>query len=165
MMKALGKRGRGISSEEAAFLRSKKIIFDLGKMDLRDIQVSDHISNITISEEDYLVAEVCGNDPWIVLPALSSAGSGRYVCRTVLETEVRYSMFQIFHSDSEKLHDNFSEEKSVSLQISPGIQPYYIPLDEIGPLLRVDFGNKPGKYIIQSLEIREVEKACRREEV
>jgi hypothetical protein len=159
------KKERGISSDETAFLRSNKTVFDLGKMDPKDIQVSEHISDVTISEENYFVAEVCGNDPWIILPALPSAGSGRYVCRTVLETEVRDSMFQIFHRDPEKPCANFSEEKSIRLKMSPGIQPYYIPLDGVDPLLRVDFGNKPGKYIIHSLEIREMENACGGQEV
>jgi hypothetical protein len=164
MTEALEK-GRGISSYEAAFPRSNKTIFDLGKMNPKDIQVSDHISDVTISEQNCFVAEVCGNDPWIILPALPYDGSGRYVCRTVLETEVCDSMFQIFHRDQEDSCANFSEEKSVSLEISPGIQPYYIPLDGFGPLMRLDFGNKRGKYIIHSLEIREMENACGSEEV
>ncbi|MBW1780215.1 MAG: cobalamin-dependent protein [Deltaproteobacteria bacterium] len=164
MTEALEKE-RGISADKAAFLRSNKIVFDLGKMNPKDIQVSEHISDVTISEENYFVAEASGNDPWIILPALPSAGSGRYVCRTVLETEVRDSVFQIFYRDPEEPCANFSEENSVSLKISPGIQPYYISLDGVDPLLRVDFGNKPGKYVIHSLEIRETENAYGRQEV
>lgn len=51
---------------------------------------------------------------------------------------------------------DFNEANSHKVELTPGLQDYYVELKDVGPHLRLDIGDRAGKYVIPSFEIGEV---------
>ena len=139
------------------FETSRRRVLDLESiLGRQDLSVSHHVARADINERGHLVIEAFGNDPWVLLRSIPLEPEKRYMCRATVETDVKDATLQLFYINSGTKEVEFNEANSHKLALTRGIQDYYVELKDVGPHLRFDMGDKPGKYVIPSFEIREI---------
>jgi len=116
-----------------------------------------HEIAIHTTPEDVMLRS-SGNDPHFLLPEISC---GSFHHSVVLKVEMRSPVettMQIFYRTAKK--KQFCEEQSLKKGISRGdnVVYFWLPIDVIEGSIRMDPGNKPGEYILKSIEVREVAK-------
>ncbi|PIE57776.1 MAG: hypothetical protein CSA33_06945 [Desulfobulbus propionicus] len=137
------------------FLKSKKGIF---LNDFRSLSFNRHVKKLKDTGENLLLESI-GNDPILYFPSLPLEKGQTYIVHIVLESSVS-SILQLFYSGSRQSGYPFSERRSLRVEVHPGRNDVYLGLDYeyLGDLLRLDPIVGPGAVVIETIEIREINK-------
>ena len=139
-----------------AFHESGQSVFSLPRAGLGGVVHTNQLERIDFTSQRHLVATSSGDDPWFVLPPLDFNGGSRHIARIVLETDVEDVNFCLFYVLRNESEWNFDESKCLRIPVTNRPAEIYLPLENIGPHIRLDPGDKPGTYTIRDLEIRTV---------
>lgn len=121
------------------------------------LKFNPHINHKGITKESLLI-ESMGKDPIIYFPALLIETDKQYIAHIEMKSDVK-STLTLYYSDREVEGQPFSEANSVKVNINPGRNDIYIPLDyqKLGNRLRLDPISGVGEIEIETIDIRGID--------
>jgi hypothetical protein len=138
---------RSQSDLAAAFASSRNVLFDGAKADeltkLRPLRAE------LIKQAQGLLIKASGSDPALLLPQVHEA----FIAKVGLMSPASTKM-QLFYLPPDKT--DYDEAHSLVQPLKPGKNVIYFELDQpdFTGTLRLDPGDVPGEYLLESLELR-----------
>jgi hypothetical protein len=116
-----------------------------------------HINSLEAvpKESGALLLRANGADPFLLLPAIDAHGVDSAVVQLQLKSPEPTSISIYFRQDSKS---NYSEKKKIRRRLNAGDNTLYlfVPAEYLTGQLRLDPGEIPGDYLLQSFEIRAI---------
>ncbi len=142
---------RYVNSNHLSTLEST-LLYSLNRFSENGIDFSSDMQNARFLGSR-ITFDTVGNDPYFVLPTLPGVQYHNAKLYITIET-VEKLVVAIYYEA--KQGGGYSEENTLRRHIEPGVNPLVFDLDGVatGSRLRIDPGDRAGRYLIRNLEIR-----------